>query len=171
MERAIEIWPYIVTYVDQVKAKKLPNPRSSSYDNIAEAQMDPIILAKLHFFMSLSRRFQPFLTKYQTDAPVIPLPSRDLEDLIRSLLRHFIKQDVQVDVSPVKLVKLDVTDQRLWVSPKQVDIDMGATAAFKVMRLHNNFRSSSSVRPEERNSWPSVHWTENHKLTASCIRP
>ncbi|XP_062864866.1 uncharacterized protein LOC134326630 isoform X2 [Trichomycterus rosablanca] len=133
VERAIEIWPYIVSYVDQVKAKKLPNPRSSSYDTIAEARMDPIILAKLHFFMSISRTFQPFLTKYQTDAPMIPFLGRDLEDLIRSLLRRFIKRDVQVDVSPVNLVKLDVTDQKFWVSPKQVDIGLGATAALKVV--------------------------------------
>ena len=83
VERAIEIWPYTITYVDQVKAKKLPNPRSSSYDTITEARMDPLILAKLHFFMSVSRSFQPFLTKYQTDAPMIPFLGRDLEDLIR----------------------------------------------------------------------------------------
>ncbi|XP_055041587.2 uncharacterized protein [Misgurnus anguillicaudatus] len=133
--------------------------------------MDPFILAKLHFFMSVSRSFQPFLTKYQTDAPIIPFLGRDLGDLIRSLLGRFIKRDVQVDVSPVKLVKIDVTDQKLWVTPKQVDIGMGATAALKVIRLPNNFKSSSSVRPEERNSWPSVHWMENRELTASCIRP
>ncbi|XP_062865180.1 uncharacterized protein LOC134327023 [Trichomycterus rosablanca] len=95
--------------------------------------MDPIILAKLHFFMSISRTFQPFLTKYQTDAPMIPFLGRDLEDLMRSLLRRFIKRDVQVDVSPVNLVKLDVTDQKFWVSPKQVDIGLGATAALKGM--------------------------------------
>ena len=50
----------------------------------------------------------------------------------QSLLRRFIKKDVQVDVSPVKLAKLDVTDQKLWVSPKQVDIGMGATSAVRV---------------------------------------
>ncbi|XP_041858035.1 uncharacterized protein LOC121650545 [Melanotaenia boesemani] len=133
VERAIEIWQYIITYVVQVKAKKLPNPRSSSYDTIAEARMDPLILAKLHFFMSVSRSFQPFLTNYQTDAPMIPFLGRDLEDLIRSLLRRFIKRDVHVDLSPVKLVKLDVTDQKLWVSPKQLDIGLGATAALKGM--------------------------------------
>lgn len=33
----------------------------------------------------------------------------------------------------------------------------------QVIRLPNNFRSSSSVRPEERNSWPSVHWMENRE--------
>lgn len=84
VERAIEIWPYIVTCVDQVKAKKLPNPRSSSYDTIAEAWMDHFILAKLHFFMSVSRSFQPFRRyQYQTDAPMISFFGRDLEDLIR----------------------------------------------------------------------------------------
>ncbi|XP_037393253.1 uncharacterized protein LOC108432320 [Pygocentrus nattereri] len=171
VERAIEIWPYVVSCVDQVKAKKLPNPRSSSYDTIAEARMDPIILAKLHFFMSILRTFQPFLTKYQTDAPMIPFLGRDLEDLIRSLLRRFIKRDVQVDVSPVNLVKLDVTDQKFWVSPKQVDIGLGATDALKVIRLHNSFRSSCLMRPEERNSWSSVHWMGHCELTASCIRP
>ncbi|CAM4652640.1 unnamed protein product [Leuciscus chuanchicus] len=105
-----------------IKAKNLPNPRSSSYDTIVEARMNPFILAKLHFFMSVSS-FPPFLTKYQTDAPMIPFLGRDLEDLIRT----------SVDVSPVKLVKLDVTDQKLWVSPKQVDIGIGATTALKVM--------------------------------------
>ncbi|RXN38512.1 hypothetical protein ROHU_001041 [Labeo rohita] len=59
--------------------------------------------------------------------------AEDMLGHFNSLLRRFIKRDVQVDVSPVKLVKLDVTDQKLWVSPKQVDIGMGATAALKGM--------------------------------------
>lgn len=53
----------------------------------------------------------------------------------QSLLRRFMKRDVQVDVSSVKLVKLDVTDQKLWVPPKQVDIGLGAAAVLKVTLL------------------------------------
>ena len=68
VERAIDIWPYIVTYVDQVKAKKLPDPGSSSYDTIAEAWMDHIILAKLHFFMCISRSFQLVPDRYPDDS-------------------------------------------------------------------------------------------------------
>ncbi|KAL0146888.1 hypothetical protein M9458_057827 [Cirrhinus mrigala] len=130
LERAIEIWPSVVTYVDQVKLKKLPNPGSSSCDTVAEARMDPLTLPKLHYFMSISLNFQPFLTKYQTDVPMIPFLCKDLEDLVRSLLWHFIKRDVLL-VSVPKLVRLDVTDQSIWVSPKAVDIGMGATAALK----------------------------------------
>lgn len=62
---------------------------------------------------------------------VIPIPILILSTTImlvlfylHNLLRHFIKRDVQVDVSPVQLVKLDVTGEKLWVSPKQVDIGM-----------------------------------------------
>ncbi|KAI2645289.1 Alanine--tRNA ligase [Labeo rohita] len=130
VQRAIEIWPSVVTYVDQVKLKKLPNPGSPSYDTVAEARMDPLTVPKLHYFMSTSLNFQPFLTKHQTDVPVIPFLCKDLEDLVRSLLRRFIKRDVLL-VSVPKLVRLDVTDQSIWVSPKAVDIGMGATAALK----------------------------------------
>lgn len=51
---------------------------------------------------------------------------------LQSLLRRFLKRDVFV-VSPVKLVKFDVMNQKLWGSPKQVDIGMGATVALKVI--------------------------------------
>ncbi|KAL6459284.1 hypothetical protein MHYP_G00327560 [Metynnis hypsauchen] len=83
IERAVEVWPSIVKYVDLVKTKKLPNPGSSSYDTIAVARMDPLLLAKFHFFMAISRVFQPFLTKYQTDAPMMPFLWNDLENLIK----------------------------------------------------------------------------------------
>ncbi|CAL8293486.1 unnamed protein product [Arctogadus glacialis] len=49
-----------------------------------------------------------------------------------SLLRRFIKRDA-LAVTPYKLVRLDVTDQKVWLSPKEVDIGMGATAAINVM--------------------------------------
>nr|XP_033485749.1 uncharacterized protein LOC117258737 isoform X2 [Epinephelus lanceolatus] len=109
--------------------------------------MDPIILAKLHF-MSV-KKFSTFSHQVPDRCPMIPLPSRDLEDLIRSLLRRFIKQDVQVDVSPVKLVMLDVTDQRLWVSPMQVDIGMGATAALKCPLKYPTGRNTMCLDPQK----------------------
>jgi hypothetical protein len=42
-----------------------------------------------------------------------------------------MKQE-ELDISLVKLVKLDVTDQKLWVFQRHVDIGMGATAVLKV---------------------------------------
>jgi hypothetical protein len=83
VDRAITIWPMMVKYVDAVTQKKLPNPRTSSYDTLAEARNDPLIMAKLHFFMAVSRTFTTFLTKYQTDEPVIPFIGKDLAVLMK----------------------------------------------------------------------------------------
>lgn len=65
----------------------------------------------------------------------IPFSSYTFKPIVfcfQSPLRRFIKREL-LDVSPVNLTKLDVTDQKLWVSPKQVDIGMGATASLKVL--------------------------------------
>lgn len=83
VNRAIEIWPHIEMYVDAVTQKNLPNPRTSSYDCLAVARNDPLIMAKFHFFMALSRTFTPFLTKYQTDEPVLSSISQDFTVLIK----------------------------------------------------------------------------------------
>ncbi|XP_051576614.1 uncharacterized protein LOC127453896 [Myxocyprinus asiaticus] len=123
-ERAVEIWPSMETYVDAVKSKKIPNPGSSSFDTIGTAWEDPLILPKLHFFMAVSRTFQPFLEKYQTDQPVMPFLHKDLTELLKNLLRHFVKKEL-LDVSAVKLARLDATDVQTWVPPKDVDIGIG----------------------------------------------
>ena len=72
-----------MTYVDAVRTKKVPNPGTASFDTIEAAKQDPLILPKLQFFMAISRTFTPFLTKYQTDAPVMPFLCKDLVELFQ----------------------------------------------------------------------------------------
>ncbi|XP_042581610.1 uncharacterized protein LOC109070284 [Cyprinus carpio] len=91
-ERAVQVWPMFMMYVDAVKQKKLPNPSTASYDTIEAAQADPPMIAKLQFFLAISRTFSLFLTNYQTDEPVLPFSAKDLSELLKSLLRRFVKQ-------------------------------------------------------------------------------
>ncbi|TKS67776.1 hypothetical protein D9C73_000900 [Collichthys lucidus] len=135
VERALEVWPSIVKYVDLVRTKKVKNPGTSSFDSVCEAQMDSLLLAKFHFFMAISRVFQPFLTKYQTDVPMMPFLWEDLETLMRNLFKRFIKREA-LPQTPYKLVRLDVVDHAMWLSPKEVDIGLGATAVIKRMHLN-----------------------------------
>ena len=85
-ERAIEVWPVLQIYVDAVKKKKVPNPDTASYDTIVTAQGDPFIIAKLQFFLAISRTFNPFLTKYQTDEPMLPFLAKDLTELLTVMI-------------------------------------------------------------------------------------
>ncbi|XP_056262502.1 uncharacterized protein LOC130188267 isoform X3 [Pseudoliparis swirei] len=133
VDRAIALWPMIVMYVDAVTQKKLPSPRTSSYDTLAEARNDPLIMAKLHFFMAVSRSFTTFLTKYQTDEPVMPFISKDLSVLMKSLLKRFIKAEIVDDITALQMVKLDTNAKEARVHVKHVDIGLGAEAILKVM--------------------------------------
>lgn len=81
-ERAVDIWPMLLTYVDAVQKKKVPNPNTASYDTILAARDDDLIIPKLQFFLSVAQSFNPFLTKYQTDEPVLPFLAKDLKELL-----------------------------------------------------------------------------------------
>nr|XP_020447106.1 uncharacterized protein LOC109955353 [Monopterus albus] len=134
IDRAIAVWPMIVMYVNAVTQKKLPNPRSSSYDSLAEARNDPFIMAKFHFFMAVSRTFSTFLTKYQTDEPVLPFISKDLVMLMKSLLKRFIKEEILNDITALQMVRLDTTNMKARKRPKNVDIGLGAEAVIKELQ-------------------------------------
>ncbi|XP_016372093.1 uncharacterized protein LOC107711605 [Sinocyclocheilus rhinocerous] len=133
IDRAFAVWPMIVMYIDAVTQKRLPNPRTSSYDSLAEARNDPLIMAKFHFFMAISRTFSTFLTKYQTDEPVMPFISKDLVMLMKSLLKRFIKEEILNDITALQMVRLDTTDKKARKQLKNVDIGLGAEAVIKVM--------------------------------------
>ena len=89
-----------MTYVDAVRTKKVPNPGTASFDTIEAAKQDPLILPKLQFFMAISRTFTPFLTKYQTDAPVMPFLCKDLVELfqvIKLIMKNQEEKEKQVE--------------------------------------------------------------------------
>ncbi|KAJ8385480.1 hypothetical protein AAFF_G00185760 [Aldrovandia affinis] len=71
-ERAVVVWPSLTIYLDAVRTKKLPNPGTASFDTLEASAKDPLIMAK-QFYMAVTRTFIPFLTRYQTDEPMIPL--------------------------------------------------------------------------------------------------
>ena len=55
---------------------------------------DELAIVKLSFFSYLASIFQPFLAKYQIQAPMIPYRYSDIVNLIRSLMQIFVKHDI-----------------------------------------------------------------------------
>ncbi|KAL2098417.1 hypothetical protein ACEWY4_007624 [Coilia grayii] len=132
VERALAVWPSLLLYLEAVKTKSLSNPGTASYDTVAAAMKDPLILAKLEFYAALARTFTSFLKKYQTDEPVLPFFPKDLAELMMSLLRRFIKREVLHNITALQLTKLDVTDKTIWLSPQDISIGLGAESVLKV---------------------------------------
>ena len=72
-DRAIEVWPSVfkcVTYWKSLSRSR--RPQIKSYERLVECYSDPLVPAKLHFFSFVAGIFEPYLTRFQTDAPMIP---------------------------------------------------------------------------------------------------
>jgi len=121
--RAIEIFPHVKKYVD--KTKKLPN--NFTCNNITAACADPLVLAKLSFFASISAIFEPFLKKYQTSEPMMAFMHDDVAHMLRCLLQRFVKKSILQDADTSnKLIKVDLASKDTLMSYKDVDIGVGA---------------------------------------------
>ena len=69
----------MVKFVNAVKAKKVADPKSKSYETISSRCSDPLMPAKMAFFFtSVAKQITPFLTAFQTDKPMLPFMSTSL---------------------------------------------------------------------------------------------
>ena len=131
-ERALEVWPHIVKYVNAVKAKKVSDPKSKSYETISSSCCDPLMPAKITFCTSVAKQINPFLTAFQTDKPMLPFTSSSLYILLKSLLNRFIKGELMTEAtSPLKILKLNPTDKEQHLDYQKVDVGFVAQQILK----------------------------------------
>ncbi|XP_048839758.1 uncharacterized protein LOC125713026 [Brienomyrus brachyistius] len=101
----------------------------------------------------------------KTGVPMMPFLWKDLAELIQTLLQRFIKRD-PLPLTPYKLVRLDVSDQKLWLSPKEVDIGM---AVIKVMQYPSSLIITCTMRQKAWILYPS--FLQHHpKLMSFSIK-
>ena len=131
-ERAHKMWPNIKKYVSSFRATPKKAPQTASYATIKEACEDPLTVTKLKFFISVAKQLQPFLLKFQTDAPMAPFLGQSLKDLLLTLMGRFIKKDVleQADLYP-KLAAIDPCDKKNQVHCKHVEFGFAAPRSLK----------------------------------------
>lgn len=75
----------------------------------------------------MAKHLQTFLTKFQTDAPMVPFLGQCLRDLLVDLMSRFIKKDVLDKADTYqKLAAVDPKEKRNQVLPKHVDLGFAA---------------------------------------------
>ena len=133
-ERAISVLSSVEMYVKAVRRQQVTDPKNKSFQCVKDWVNDKLAVAKLSFFTSIASFVEPFLTFYQTDHPVMPFLSSDLETLLRNLMKKFLKSDVlEKASSTVKLLKIDLNDTGLHKSIKSLDI--GFVADHEIRQL------------------------------------
>ncbi|GBN74705.1 hypothetical protein AVEN_224456-1 [Araneus ventricosus] len=92
-ERALEIFSAVAEFVKAAK-KRESYVSTNNFTTITECIIDPFLAAKLAFFQSLAAAVQPFLTEFQSDAPLAPFIFTTLMSILKSVLDKFVKADV-----------------------------------------------------------------------------
>ena len=64
VERAINMLPFIKMYITEVKNKKLSNPSNNSYSTVENCSEDPLLEAKLQWYISIAKLLDGYLVKY-----------------------------------------------------------------------------------------------------------
>lgn len=119
-ERAVDIWPFIIKFVELYKDKPRSETASKSFQLIKEACKDNLVVAKLNFFSFVGKQVQPYLKCYQTDEPLIPFQAEDVLKLLYSLMSLFVKKDIlDKSTTDLTLSSIDLnTQENLLFSDK-----------------------------------------------------
>ena len=128
-ERAIAVLPAIQKYVSALAAKRCTDPKTKSFITISENVRDPLLPVKLANIWSIAKLIQPFLTIYQSDAPMIPFLYGDLKSLINSLMERFVKTDVLKHANSIH--KINIADDKNLLDYKKVDVGFSAQKILK----------------------------------------
>ena len=142
--RAIEVYSDMAKFVKE-KLKSLKH--LSSVNRLTEADSDPLTMAKLAFFSSLSHSLEGFLKKYQTPGPMLPLLWDDLAALLRSVLSRCVKSSVLEQSNTVKkMLKIDLNDRSSLVVYKYVDIGIATKSILNKGKVSEKLKMDFQVK-------------------------
>ena len=127
-DRIIKIWSSIVKIVNHWSS--LPpskQPKCKSYEVLKNAVKDPSAVAKFNFFSFLAGRLLPYLTRYQSQKPMIPFLHDDIQQLVKELLSLTIKSEIidNYKENYKALLKIDLRDVRNHIKKKDMHVGFG----------------------------------------------
>ena len=127
-ECLLEMWPSVKEYVVAVGQKKVPLPKNKAFCTASGCCDDPLFLVRVNVFLSFAKDVFPFLIRYRTDAPMLPLLCTDLLAVIHTLLTRFVQPCVLQTLTgkAAKTLAFDPADCANHVDTSKVDIGFAA---------------------------------------------
>ena len=132
-DRLIELWDNITKIIAYwEKLPKSKQPSSKSFFNVCKAVKDPLTVSKLQYFSYVTSHFEPYLTPYQTDQPMLPYMYDDILELIKNILSPFLKPSVIENCKiSANLLKLDLMKNENLLPTKSITVGFAADVSLK----------------------------------------
>ena len=136
--KSITLLPYIKEYCNQAALNKTEPKEHAGYQSVKKAiNEDKLLKAKHLFWISLAQDFQPFLKMYQTEKPMVPFLASDLQNLLRSVMNRFIKENVLSSANSfTQVAKVDVSLDKNKKTCKELDIGIVTRKELDHLKQH-----------------------------------
>ena len=130
--RLLSVWPNMQKLFHfWLSLPKMQQPSGKSFETVRLAIEDPLMTYKLSFFSYVASLLEPFLTKYQTNCPIVPYLYTDLTALFRSLMKIIVRDEVLEQCSiGYKLLQINICENNLK-SSKDFSIGFVAEGALR----------------------------------------
>ncbi|KXJ27612.1 hypothetical protein AC249_AIPGENE7592 [Exaiptasia diaphana] len=122
--KSLTLMESVKEYCMQAELNKTEPQKHAGYNFVKKmVTSDKFLKAKHLFWITVAQEFQPFLKLYQADRPLIPFLASDLENLLRSVMVRFVKDDILTSAtSYLKLAEIDTSTKDNLKSAKSVEI-------------------------------------------------
>ncbi len=132
-ERAIQIWPQVTKYITEtLKKPRSQVPTSGTFSTVKSAVQDSLMLAKLEFFVSVAVVLKPYLQIFQSDCPLLPFITTELQTMLETLMGRFVKrQELESADTPWKLCQIKVLETSTHVVPSEINVGFAAAASLR----------------------------------------
>jgi len=121
---SLTLLPHVREYCKQAALDKTEPKKHEGYQYVSNSVNTDILLKAKHlFWISLAQDFQPFLSMYQANKPLIPFLASDLEKLLRTVMNRFMKESVITSAKTfTQLVKVDISLDKNRRLCKELDV-------------------------------------------------
>jgi hypothetical protein len=143
--RLVSIFNELKMFVPAVERSKdlLVNYKSNNnFITLKSLLHDPLLLTRLHFFISLATPFTEFLTVFQSDQPLMPFLSDALVTIFKSVLRRFVAAKDVDSLSANQLAKLDLNELEILPFER---IDIGTAAKSSLLTVTSNISPKAKL--------------------------
>ena len=114
-ERAVEVWSPCIKLIRHCESlSKSKGSKNKSYKRLVNHYTDLLVPVKLQFFVFVVTIFEPYLSIFQTDAPMIPFIFTELENIYSKLLRLVFRQSC-----PEKTTSIANRQKKYWIENKE----------------------------------------------------
>ena len=141
-ERADNLIQDLKKYITAVAAGECVDCNTKSFEVVKTALRDPLIVAKLHFMLSVGKQLQLFLVGYQTEAPMVTSMCTDLSEMIKTLVSRIVTSDVLKQWKD--LIKVGLSKTGNLLDYPKVDVGFSADKLVKE-QLHSKTVSERAV--------------------------